>query len=96
MAGGSFAAAWQAYIGAIQSGSLFATLQSIAMGGIGGGTIALGGMTGGVAAAAAISTVCAAVDKAAEQPGAVQDLLSAVAAIRARLSRNARRFRARL
>ncbi len=92
MAGGSFAAAWQASIGAIQSGSLFATLQSIAMGGIGGGTIALGGMTG-----AAIYTLCATVDKAAEQPGAVQDaLLSAVAAIRARLSRNARRFRARL
>lgn len=70
-------------MGAIQAGSLFATLQAIAMGGIGGSTIALGGMTGGAAAAAAISTVCAAVDGAAAQSGQVgEELVKAVAAAR--------------
>ena len=79
--GGSYAAAWQASMGAIQSGGLFATVQSIAMGGVGGSTIALGGMTGGVAAAAALSTVCAAVDAAGASTGQAGEALAKAVAV---------------
>lgn len=57
--GGSLAATWQATMGTIGAGSIFASLQSFAMGGLGvGGSLSLAGAGG----ASAIS-FCKAVDK---------------------------------
>ncbi|KAB8212792.1 hypothetical protein BDV33DRAFT_186137 [Aspergillus novoparasiticus] len=53
----SFAAAWQASIGAVQAGSLFATLQGAAMGGAAAGTFTTASNIGiGMVGSAAVGT----------------------------------------
>ena len=50
VSGGSFAAWWQSTMPLVQGGSLFATLQSAAMGGVGTKAVLAGGALGGTVA----------------------------------------------
>lgn len=54
---GSVAAAWQATIGNVVAGSLFATLQSVGVLGLSGGAVAAVGVGGGVVGAATATGV---------------------------------------
>ena len=62
VAGGSFASWWQSNLSMILAGSMFATLQSIAMAGAGPGVIALGSSLGAATQAAFVEDICARVD----------------------------------
>jgi len=62
VASGSLASWWQSTIPLLSSGSLFAALQSIAMGGAGAGIVTIGSALGGSAAANHLEEICAIVD----------------------------------
>jgi Interferon-induced 6-16 family len=81
VAGGSFAAWWQSSMPMISSGSVFATLQSIAMAGAGSGTVALGGMAGALPAAKFMKQVCAKVDTVEPDSAAAAAVALAVATV---------------
>ena len=85
VAGGSVAATWQSLIGNVIKGSLFAILQSIAMGGTGAAaTVTIGGMIGAnvtdpnvLAGWHLVARLCAMIDDEVRKGTAIGTLIQA-------------------
>lgn len=69
-AAGSWAAAWQSTMPLVAQGSLFASLQSTAMAGVGATTLISGSALGGATGVALLTRICSAVDHA--RPGSTE------------------------
>ena len=82
VAGASFASWWQSSMSVISSGSIFATLQSIAMTGAGPSVIVVGGTLAAAPTALFVKTVCTRVDSVDPDSMAGNSVALAVAAVR--------------